>query len=42
MENKKILEVNLTKEEEKFLEELQLDLARAGACGAALICHCDM
>lgn len=40
MEIKEIQEVKLT-EEEKFLKELQLDLARSGSCGAALVCHCE-
>lgn len=41
MEIKEIQEVKLTEEEEKFLKELQLDLARGGACGSALFCHCE-
>lgn len=41
MEIKEIQEVKLTEEEEKFLKELQLDLARSGSCGAALVCHCE-
>jgi hypothetical protein len=42
MEIKEIQEVKLTEEEEKFLKELQVDLASGGSCGAAVFCHCDM